>query len=347
MKRRTWGVPVLITVALLSGACGSEGGKAPAGSSAERAASTPAAPLDVLRFHYAPTLAFSAPFTLINTDGALGEVTKRVTTDVWTTPEVLRAMLVNDQTDVTAVPTNVAANLANRGVDVRLAAVVVWGLLWLIGPDDVAKSWESLRGQTVMVPFKDDIPDLVFRYLASANGLEAGTDLEVEYYSMPPEVVARLVAGSGKWAVLPEHLTTLGLTETSKAGRRIGRVLDLQQEWATATGGSPRVPQAGIVVPASLAEERPDVVGAVLDELDRTVAAVNTAAPDTLARLSESTGLDASVIADVIPRLNLDVVPAAQARGELERFFEELLTLSPDIIGGRLPDSTFYLADPR
>lgn len=303
-------------------------------------------PLDQLRIHHPETLAFAAPFTMLDTTGPLAEVTEDITVDTWSTPDVLRSLLVNAQTEVTAVPSYVGANLYNRDVDVRMAAVVVWGLIWLLGPDGTPAEWESLRGQTVMVPFPNDMPDLVFQYLATANGLTPGEDFEIEFYAQPPEIVAQLVAGSGTFAVLPEHVATVALAQANQNGQALGRVLDLQAEWADAAGTSPRIPQAGIVVPNAIADN-PAALGAVLDALEASVATVNEASPDTIATLSEASGVPAPIVEQVIPRLNLDVVAAADARTELEQFFTELATLSPDIIGGSLPDADFYLPDPR
>lgn len=345
MTRRLGATVVVLAVVLA--ACGSGGGEATPDTAAAPGRST-TAPLDVLTIRHPETLAFAAPFTVLPSDGPLDAVARKTDVGTWSTPDVLRSLLVNGRSDVTAVPTYVGANLYNKGIDVRMAAVVVWGLLWVVGPDGSAKSWDSLRGQTVMVPFRDDMPDLVFRRLALENGLEPGRAFKVEYYAQPPEVVQRLVAGKGKWAVLPEHVATLALAGAGRQGRSLGRILDLQAEWATATdAGSPRIPQAGVVVPGKLARERPDVVRAVVEALVRSVALVNEAAPATVAELAEFSGLPAPVVAEVIPRLNLDVVPAADAREELERFFEELAELNPDIIGGRLPDRSFYLGATR
>jgi NitT/TauT family transport system substrate-binding protein len=36
------------------------------------------------------------------------------------------------------------------------------------------------------------------------------------------------------------------------------------------------------------------------------------------------------------------MVPAAEARAELEFFFTRLSELSPEVIGGALPDDSFY-----
>lgn len=303
--------------------------------------------IETLRIRHPDNLAFSAPFQLVAESGALAGLVNNVDIDTWATPDVLRALLVNGQSEVTAVPTYVGANLANHGMEVSMAAVVVWGLLWVLGPDGVASDWESLRGQTVMIPYPNDMPDLVFRYLANANGLVPGEDFTIEYYAQPPEVVSRLVAGAGSWAVLPEHVATMALMQAGRNGNELTRVMDLQQEWATVTGSEARIPQAGIVMPTKLAQERPDLVGAILDALTESVAAVNAASPETVALLSESSGVPAPVVADVIPRLNLQIVAGADARAELERFFTELASMSPDIIGGGLPPAEFYLQDPR
>ena len=300
-----------------------------------------------MRIYHPETLAFAAPFTMLDTGGPLAEVAEAVSTDVWNTPDVLRSVLVNGDTDFAAVPSYVGANLHNRGVDVRMAAVVVWGLLWMVGPEGAPASWESLRGQKVMIPFPNDMPDLVFQFLAAANGLTPGEDFETEYYTQPPEIVGRLATGAGSWAVLPEHVVTLALANARNNGQALTRVFDMQAEWAAATGTSPRIPQAGVVVRGELAAERPDAVAALLDALETSVAVVNAAEPDTLDALSEASGVPAPVVGQVIGRLNLEVVPAAEARAELEQFYNQLATLSPDIVGGGLPDASFYLDDPR
>lgn len=303
--------------------------------------------LEEVRIRIPSTLAFAAPFHLLPEDGELSEVAENLDIAEWATPDMLRAMLVNGESEVTAVPSYVGANLYNRDVDVQLAAVLVWGILHLLGPDGAPADWEELRGQTVMVPLPNDMPDLVFRYLAEANGLTPGEDFEIEYYSQAPEVVSKLVSGEGTFAVLPEHVATVALNQAGQNGRELGRMMNLQEEWGAATGGSERIPQAGIVVPGGLAEENPAVLAGVLDDLEAAVARVNAAEDADMDELAAESGVPAPVVKDVIPRLNLEVVPAAEAREELEEFYGTLAELSPDIIGGQLPDEDFYLADPR
>lgn len=313
-------------------------------STASTVEAPPAEPIDGLSIIHPETLAFSAPFAFVDGTGELDGLADTVTKDTWSSPDVLRSLLVKGDVEAAAVPTYVGANLFNKGVDVRMVAVVVWGLIWLLGPEGQENDWEALRGQTVMVPFQNDMPDIVFRYLARANGLEPGKDFKIEYYPLPPAVIAPLVQGTGKWAVLPEHVATLALGQAKSNGQAITRALDLQAEWAKATGSDDLIPQAGVVMPGELVDDRPDVVRAFFDDLTASVEKVNEASDETVALLAEQSGLPADVVKGLIPRLNLKVVSGADARESLEAFYEELAKESPDLVGGELPAENFYVA---
>lgn len=141
-------------------------------------------------------------------------------------------------------------------------------------------------------------------------------------------------------------MASVALAQASQNGQALSRLFDLQAEWASATGSSARIPQAGIVVPTAIASDE-TALATILTALETAVGVVNAAEPATVTSLSVASGVPEALVTQVIPRLNLEVVVAAQARGELERFFSELASLSPDIIGGQLPDGDFYLADPR
>lgn len=301
--------------------------------------------METLRIRYPQGLSFAAPFLLMKQDGPLQD---HVGVEVGeaSDPGMLGSMLINDETDVIAVPTHTAAHLAGQGHEVSLAAVIAWGNLSLIGPQSAAAGWAGLRGQTVSIPHPNDVPDLVFQLLANARGLER-YDYQVQHATDPAEVVTRLANGDARWAVLPEPMATLALSEAEQQGRRLKRILNLQDEWAAVTGGQPRFPEAGIVVPTALADQAPQLVGALLEELAQAVQTIEAAEPSTVAAIATATAIPEPVVAEAIPRLHLEVLPAAQARSELEAFYNELAKLSPDITGGQLPIDSFYLNDPR
>jgi len=89
------------------------------------------------------------------------------------------------------------------------------------------------------------------------------------------------------------------------------------------------------------------LLGAILDDMEQAVETVNAADDDICARINEFTQVDAAIVKQVIPRLQLQMMPAAQCKDELTDFYERLATVNPEIIGGQVPDDAFFLTDPR
>ena len=314
------------------------------GSPASGAASQP---LDVLRVHTPTTLAYTAPMTFFGTYGHLDGVVKEVAKDTWASVDVLKSLLVSGDTDLAATPSYAAANLFNKGVAVRLVAMQVWGMLYVIGPaGSAAQGLESLRGQSVGVPLPGNMPDLVFRYLLAQKGWDVDSDLTITSYPDGQGALNALLTGEVAYVVLPEHPASVSLARAQQQGMSLERTVDLQQLWAEVTGGEARFPMAGLVMPTALTED-PALVGAVLDELEAAVEDVNAMSEETVQAITTANEVPAPVVTEVIPRLQLSIVPAAEARDELEDFYTRLSTLNPDIIGGSLPADDFYVADPR
>lgn len=261
----------------------------------------------------------------------------------WKDPDQLRAWLARAEVMVTATPTNVAANLYNRGVPVVLMNVNVWGTLGMLGLEQkgpLAKM-EDLAGRHVGVPWRGDMPDLVFRYLLGKAGLEVGRDVRVTYQSSPFETVQMYVAQRLDAAVLPEPMRTATRLQSIQFGQSPNE-LDLQQEWARLAGGEPLLPQAGVLCRRELPEQAPEQVAALQAVIGRAVDWV-VSQPEDAARLgADRSPLSRQVYEGAIARTALKMVNAQEARPALEDFFSALSELSSGFIGGKLPDEDFY-----
>ena len=350
MKRRSLlalaGLGLLTPGALAACSSDSPSGSGSADPSTEASG---AKVLDVLRVHTPTTLAYAAPMTSFGTYGNLDAVVGQVKKDNWASADVLKSLLVNGETDLAATPSYVAANLFNKGVPLRLVAMQVWGMLYVIGPaGSSAQGLEALRGKTVGVPMPGNMPDLVFRYLLGQKGWDAETDLSITPYTDGPGAALNaLLTGAVEYAVLPEHPASLALAKGKQQGLSLERTVNLQELWAEVTGGEARFPMAGLVMPQTLTDNHPELVGAVLNELEASVADVNEASDATVQAISDANSVPVPVVKEVIPRLQLEIVPAKDAKDTLEDFYTRMSTLSPDIIGGSLPVDDFYMADPR
>jgi len=261
----------------------------------------------------------------------------------WKDPDQLRAWLARAEIMVSATPTNVAANLYNRGVPVVLMNVNVWGTLGLLGLENKGplSRIEDLAGRHIGVPWRGDMPDLVFRYLLQKAGLEIGRDVKVSYQSSPFETVQMYVARRLDAAVLPEPMRTATRLQSLQFGQT-PKELDLQQEWARLAGGEPLLPQAGVLCRRELLGQSPEQVEVLQAAIGRAVTWVVNE-PVAAAQLgADRSPLSQQVFEGAIARTTLKMVHAGPARSSLERFFTALSELSPGFIGGRLPDADFY-----
>lgn len=264
----------------------------------------------------------------------------------WKDPDQLRAWLARAEVMLTATPTNVAANLYNRGIPLVLMNVNVWGTLGMLGLSEKGRlqSVEDLAGRNVGVPWRGDMPDLVFRYLLGKAGLEVGRDLKISYQSSPFETVQMFVAQRLDAAVLPEPMRTATRLQTAQFGQ-MPTELDLQEEWARLTDEAPNLPQAGVVCRREFLNQYPEQVAAIQNAISRAVDWV-VAMPDEAALIgSRSSPLSSKVFEGAIPRTRIHMASAVEARPRLEAFFTALTELSSGFIGGKLPDSDFYLPE--
>ncbi|MEM9612631.1 MAG: ABC transporter substrate-binding protein [Actinomycetota bacterium] len=254
------------------------------------------------------------------------------------TPDELRTGFATGELDVAIMPTNVAAILANREVDVRLIGVVDAQLLQVVGP--AGAGWSEIEGATVDLPFPGDIADVLFRSLATDNGVDLDT-VEIRYGTSLPDLVAAAAAGEVTFAVLPEHFASAAAAQATAAGQDLAPVIDLQDAWSASTGGD-RLPQIAVVATGSLVDERPDVIEALQAS---SGAAVGRTADDpevAAAMLAEATGLPAPLVTGVVGSLDLAYRSVPEARTDLDLLFSQLLDDSPEGLAGGLPPEEFF-----
>jgi NitT/TauT family transport system substrate-binding protein len=65
---------------------------------------------------------------------------KKIEFKLWKNPDELRALILKKEVNFIALPTNVAANLYNKGVDIKLLNVSIWGILGMISRDPNLKT---------------------------------------------------------------------------------------------------------------------------------------------------------------------------------------------------------------
>ncbi len=294
-----------------------------------------------------PLATVSFPLIHMAESGALAELAESIEFVPWRDPDQLRLMTLDNKAQVLAMPTNVAANLYNRGVNLRLANVSVWGILWLVSRNPNAKTLADFKGEEIAMPFRGDMPDILFGATARAQELNPRSDFKLRYVASPMDAVQLLISRRVDHALLAEPAVSMALRKSksfpvSVVAPDLYRSVDLQQEWGRVLHRSPRVPQAGITV---IGESGSDVafVATINDAYRASMQWCQQNAAECGRMVASKIDLlDAGAATDAISVNPLDVVAGAEARSDLEYFFETLMKDNPAIIGGRLPDSAFY-----
>ncbi|OPX89650.1 MAG: NMT1/THI5 like protein [Pelotomaculum sp. PtaB.Bin104] len=326
MRRLTVAVFGVMAILLLVGGCGNR-------ETSDK--NSPAAGMPDKIIVQAPLAPPTAPLFKMVAD-SLPEGTK-LELLVYNTVDEATARVLKGEADFSVLPVNVAAKLYNTGIDISLANVNTWGILYLVSVDDTVKEWQDLKGMELYVGTRGTTPDVLTQYLLRRNGLKEG-EVKLTYLGSP-EIAQMVINGLVKNAVLPEPLVTQVLMKNQRA--RVVR--DFYADWQRFEGETSRLPQTGMVVRNGFARSYPDAVAgfhrAYASALDWTVANPDQAAPLVESNLK----MPAPVFVRSMERTRLQYAGGSGASKDVNAYLAKLLDFSPDMVGGKLPDEKFYL----
>lgn len=292
---------------------------------------------------YGPPAGPSVTLAHAVASGAFSSLADEAAFKVWRNPDEMRAGLTSGSMQALILPVQVAANLYNRGMGVRLLNVMTTGLLYIIAADGGLSSIPALKGKTLAVPFRNDMPDFVLGRLLAHHGMVAGTDIRLENAGSPIEAIQLLLAGRVDAVLSTEPAVSAAILRGAAAGKTIQRVIDVQQAWAQATGGSAVLPQAGMALTDGFMAENPGIADELQAIVEAATATVNADPARAAADAAEALEMPAPILAASLATSNLVAIRASAARPDIEAMLLALAEADDAIIGGKLPDDGFYL----
>ncbi len=306
-----------------------------------------AEPLDKLTIS-GPMAVVTYPLLAMVENGKFAQIAKEVEVKIWQNPDQLRALIVGNTADLIAVPTNVAAMFYNKGIDVKLLNVSVWGILHMVSREKHLKTLADFKGKEIAMPFKGDMPDIVFSELARQQGLDPKKDFMIRYVSNPMDAVQLLVLRRVDHALLAEPAVSMVLYKTKNhtllklIAPDLYRSVDLQQEWGKLFTTAPEIPQAGIAALPSL-RDKPELLTIFQEEYRQAITWCKEHPAETgKIVVKYIKGLKPVPVANAVGNTLLKFKTTAQSKQELEHFFSVLAASNPKKIGGKLPDDSFY-----
>ncbi|GAA0181862.1 ABC transporter substrate-binding protein [Clostridium sediminicola] len=255
------------------------------------------------------------------------------------TTDELQAKLVSKEADFAVVPTNLAAKLYNKGIEYTLAAPVVWGNLYLIGNEKI-NDLNELKGKEIYTIGKGLTPDILFRHLLEANGIDPDNDVKLTYLSGGSELASNYIAGKSNLTIMPEPMLTI--VKSKKTETEL--IMDLQEEWNKQNGSKLGYPQASLIVKTKLVEENKEFVENFIQEFENSVQWLEKDSSTAGIYYNELvTSIDGKVVEKSLPGSNIKYKDAEDVKVDIEKYLNILMDFSKDSIGGKLPDEGFYL----
>lgn len=246
------------------------------------------------------------------------------------------SLLAQNDIDLLITGSNVGANAYNRGVNIKMLNVNIWGIDYLLTNGFKADSWTDLKGRNLAIPLQGGPLDFLARYLAQKNGIDPEKDLNLVYRALPGGAQL-FMAEKLDAVVLPEPLVTVSLAK----GENAILSMDLQEEWAKINGDN-RIPFVALFVNSKFSKEYPQFTDIINAYYKKGVDWVNKN-PDEAAQLaSKHFGMPAPVLKKSMDRVNLNIYSEAESRQLTEFYFGEMLKMYPELLGGALPDEEFY-----
>lgn len=262
--------------------------------------------------------------------------------------------------DMAIVPANVAANLFNKGTDIKVIATVTHGNLYMVGLADTPAVTDltSLKGQIVASIGQNSVPDSLFKAMLTKAGVEyvvaedtanvTATEGKVTLiYGADGSAVMTLV-GKAAYGIIGEPAVSTGAKNKGFVEKA-----SLQELWNEANGTTGGYSQAVLIMKSSLAEDTA-FVNALLARLTEDVAAMTKdnegaqAAAANIKGVYKSTSLPAAITADIIKRSSVNITSVATESGlkELTDMLTTVEGVNAKSIGGKVPasGSGFYFA---
>lgn len=284
----------------------------------------------------APKSPATIPVLRMIESNCMGEEAK-IDLQLYSDMEVMMAMASESDYGILIVPVHTAANLKNKGMDIKLVNVFNWGGMYLSTTDPDCNSWNDLADKELYVPSKGSVPDILTQYFLMQNGLTIGEDVEV-VYSTHNEIAQLLSAGTIKYAVDAQPF----VTSNSKNVKDYKVISEFSEEWKLTQGEEYTMPANCMITSNEYLSTNEELVNSFNKKFTEALEWTVENPTDAGVLASDNLNADPELIAEAMPGFCFAYKSAADSRKDIEQYYKILLELKPESIGGKVPDDEFY-----
>lgn len=261
--------------------------------------------------------------------------------EIFGTADEVVPKLINGDLDIALLPCNLASVLYNKTQGaVQVAAINTLSVLYVVESGDTVHSIQDLAGKTVYSTGKGTMPEFVFNYILSQNGIDPQKDITIEYKSESTEIAAMLQNAEVTIAVLPQPYVTTVKMQNDK----VRTALSFNEEWDKLGTDSSMV--TGVVlVRKAFAEENSLAFNEFLDEYKASTEYVNANTEEVAEWIAEyGIVAKAPVAVKALPESSIVYIDGSDMKTKISGYLKILYDANPQSVGGALPEDDFYFS---
>ncbi len=254
-------------------------------------------------------------------------------------PSDIGNLLASGSLDIAAVPTNLAAALYQKTQGkVQLLAVNTLGVLYMLDNGNGIDSIDDLKGKTIYSTGEGANPEYILRYVLEKNGIDPDEDVTIEFLAENTELVAKMVSGDIKLAMVPEP----NVSSITAQNQDVKVALSMNDAWEAVADENSKLMMGCVAVRKDFLDNNKEAVDAFLAEYKTSIE--STSDVETTATLCETYGIipKAAIAKKAIPNCQLTFVSGADMKAQIAGYYQVLFDANPTAIGGKLPDDAFY-----
>lgn len=284
------------------------------------------------------------PSMVIAVAALQGQLAKQtdVALKIWRSPDQLRAGVASGMFKVMMSPSNVGVNLRNQGQKVGMVNILTNGVMQLMSKQKAMMQPQDLINKKVLIPFKNDMPDIVLQALLKQLGI-GFQKISPTYTATPVEAVGLFLSKDYDAVLLPEPMATASVLRGKTLGVNVVRGFDIAKTWGEAFDTKPMIPQAGMIADVAFYQANKAYFEQFHQDLKQALHWVNHNRQSAANIARNYLPAPVPALVQSIPHAHLTVLKGSEVKSELMRFYEILLRFNPKLLGGKLPDDAFFL----
>lgn len=283
----------------------------------------------------APPIPASLPLLRMQDEGELDNF---MNLNIKISPDHKRAisLISKNEIDFMVTGVNVGAKIYNKGIGVNMVNVNTWAIDYLLTNGFKANNWSDLKGKTLSLPLKGGPLDFLARYLLKQNGVDP-EEVNLVYRPLP-NGAKYFMSGQVDSIILPEPLVSVSLAKSKNAKLS----LDIQKEWGKSHEGDERIPFVGLFVSERFANEYTGLVDIIAGKYKENVKYYNNNPEAAIKDSAKYFDIPGPVMKKAWSRVNLNIYSDDETKELVDTYFNQILEMYPEMIGGNLPDEEFY-----